>query len=231
MTRCSTVLDGRPVQHREVQGYESDQLTSYFKSFSVLNGGVKSGFNHWQEAEYVPRLLIVKSAARKGGHRSAVVVREVTKDQINTGDVFLLDLGKTLYQWNGKKSSGIEKVKAAEYVQGIESDRKSLEVHVIGKARWLSFPPRALVPLGKQPNNITKCLDEGDRDQSLFWKALGGQVEIKPAEEVAEEPDYVKKLYRYVQHCLLQFLASLTLFASLNVSIVLNPSTLGLPQL
>ncbi|KAF9345741.1 hypothetical protein BGX34_004514 [Mortierella sp. NVP85] len=162
-------LDGRPVQHREVQGYESEQLISYFKSFSVLQGGVKSGFNHWKEAEYTPRLLIVKSSARKGGHRSAVVVREVTKDQLNTGDVFLLDLGKTVYQWNGKKSSGVEKVKAAEYVQGLEAERKTMETHVI---------------------------DEGDRDQSLFWKALGGQVEIKPAEEVSEEPDYVKKLYR-----------------------------------
>ncbi|KAG0221165.1 fragmin60 [Mortierella sp. GBAus27b] len=162
-------LDGRPVQHREVQGNESDLFISYFKSFSVLHGGVNSGFNHWEEPNFVPRLLMVKSAARKGGHRTAVVVREVSKDHINSGDVFLLDQGKTLYQWNGKQSSVIEKVKAAEYVSGLQADRQSLDVTVV---------------------------DEGDRDQKLLWAVLGGEVAIKAAEEVSEEPDYVKKLYR-----------------------------------
>ncbi|KAF9198987.1 hypothetical protein BGZ49_000063, partial [Haplosporangium sp. Z 27] len=36
-------LDGRPIQHREVEGHESKQLLSYFKNFSVLRGGVKTG--------------------------------------------------------------------------------------------------------------------------------------------------------------------------------------------
>jgi hypothetical protein len=39
-------------------------------------------------------------------------------------------------------------------------------------------------------------LDEGDRDCKIFWAALGGEVEVKPAEAVAQEPDYVKKLFR-----------------------------------
>lgn len=42
----------------------------------------------------------------------------------------------------------------------------------------------------------TKIIDEGERDQKVFWAALGGEVEVKPAEEVAAEPEYVKKLYR-----------------------------------
>ncbi|KAI1317498.1 hypothetical protein EDD11_008305 [Mortierella claussenii] len=163
-------LDGKPIQHREVQGSESRQLISYFKNFSILRGGVKTGFHHWTEPEYTPRLLMVKSAPAKGGHKSSVVVREVTKNEINTGDVFILDTGKVLYQWNGKKSSGIERVKAAEYAHGIEADRAG-DVNV-------------------------ETFDEGDRDQRLFWTALGGEVEVKPAEAVAEEPEYVKKLYR-----------------------------------
>ncbi|KAF8930307.1 hypothetical protein BGZ58_008341 [Dissophora ornata] len=164
-------LDGSPIQHREVQGSESRQLLSYFKIFSVLHGGTKSGFHHWSAPEYVPRLLIVKSALHvPGGHKSSVVVREVTKDEINTGDVFILDTGKVLYQWNGKKSSGIEKVKAAEYAHGIEADRAGA-VNV-------------------------ETFDEGDRDQKLFWTALGGEVEVKPAESLPEEPEYVKKLHR-----------------------------------
>jgi gelsolin len=66
---------------------------------------------------------MVKSAPRAGGHKSSVVVREVTNDFINSGDVFILDTGKVLYQWNGKASSGIERVKAAEYAHGLEADR------------------------------------------------------------------------------------------------------------
>ncbi|KAF9963237.1 hypothetical protein BGZ65_004987, partial [Modicella reniformis] len=164
-------LDGKPVQHREVQSFESEQLISYFKSFSVLSGGVKSGFKHWDEPEYPTRFLIVKSASspRKGRSKNTVVVREVEKSMLNSGDVFLLDLGKTLYQWNGKESSVLEKTKAAEYVSGIRADRSSLKVEVI---------------------------DEGTRDQKTFWDALGGQVEVKPAAAVSEEPEYVKKLYR-----------------------------------
>jgi hypothetical protein len=129
-------LDGKPVQHREVDGYESKQLLSYFKTFSTQNGGVKSGFHHWTEPEYPSRLLMVKSAPIAGGHRSSVVVREVPKSMINSGDVFILDTGKVLYQWNGKKSSGIEKVKAAEYAHGIEADRSGdVNVETFGEKK------------------------------------------------------------------------------------------------
>ncbi|KAG0379787.1 hypothetical protein BGX24_011729 [Mortierella sp. AD032] len=163
-------LDGKPIQHREVEGYESKQLLSYFKTFSTQSGGVKTGFHHWTEPEYPSRLLMVKSSPISGGHRSSVVVREVPNSMINSGDVFILDTGKVLYQWNGRKSSGIEKVKAAEYAHGIEADRSG-DVNV-------------------------ETFDEGERDCRTFWAALGGEVEVKDAEEVTAEPEYVKKLYR-----------------------------------
>ncbi|KAG0227731.1 hypothetical protein BGW42_002750 [Actinomortierella wolfii] len=163
-------LDGRPVQHREVDGFESRLFLSYFKTFVTRKGGVKTGFHHWTEPEYPSRLLMVKSAPTTGGHRSSVVVREVAKSMINSGDVFILDTGKVLYQWNGKESSGVERVKAAEYAHGIQSERA-------GDVKVETF-------------------DEGERDQRIFWKALGGEVEVKPAEAVSEEPQYVKKLYR-----------------------------------
>lgn len=79
---------------------------------------------------------MVKSAPKK----SSVVVREVPKSMVNTGDVFILDTGKILYQWNGRKSSGIERVKAAEYVHGIVSDRAgAVSVETIGKYSLLRF--------------------------------------------------------------------------------------------
>ncbi|KAF9177473.1 hypothetical protein BGZ51_008552 [Haplosporangium sp. Z 767] len=163
-------LDGKPVQHREVQGRESKRLLSYFKTFTTQTGGVKSGFHHWSEPEYPSRLLMVKSAPQNGGHKSSVVIREVPSTMFNSGDVFILDTGKVLYQWNGKDSSGIERVKAAEYAHGVVADRAG-DVSV-------------------------ETFDEGDRDQRIFWSALGGAVEVKPAEAIADEPEYIKKLFR-----------------------------------
>jgi hypothetical protein len=73
---------------------------------------------------------MVKSAPKK----ASVVIREVPKTMINTGDVFILDTGRVLYQWNGRKSSGIERVKGAEYVHGIAAVRAgSVSVETIGK--------------------------------------------------------------------------------------------------
>lgn len=148
-------LDGRPIQHREVQGHESKQLLSYFRTFSTLSGGVKTGFHHWTAPEYPARLLMVKSAPIAGGHKSSVVVREVTKDFINTGDVFVLDTGKVLYQWNGKKSSGIEKVKAAEYAHGIEADRAGdVNVETFGNFFSLCFYEGSL---RNGDNSVIEC--------------------------------------------------------------------------
>ena len=147
-------MDGNPIQHREVDGYESKQFLSYFKSFTTLSGGVVSGFHHWTAPEYPSRLLMVKSSPVNGGHRSSVVVREVSNSMINSGDVFILDTGKVLYQWNGKDSSGIEKVKAAEYAHGIEADRSGdVKVETFGKR----VSPGPLCQLNQKSTVRGKC--------------------------------------------------------------------------
>ncbi|CAI2180256.1 627_t:CDS:10, partial [Funneliformis geosporum] len=111
-------LGTSPVQHREVQGCESSLFLSYFKHFQVEDGGMDSGFNRLKPVEYRHRLLKLKQIKR------TVVVREVLKDytSLNSGDVFILDVGTTLYQLNGKHSQGSERIKAAEFVRAIEDE-------------------------------------------------------------------------------------------------------------
>ena len=68
--------------------------------------------------------------------KRTVVVREVPKDytSLNSGDVFILDVGTTLYQLNGQKSQGSERIKAAEFVRSIEAERQgACKIVVIGK--------------------------------------------------------------------------------------------------
>lgn len=52
-----------PVQHREVQGFESALFLSYFNNaIQIAHGGVDSGFHHWSAPEFKPRLYQVFSA-------------------------------------------------------------------------------------------------------------------------------------------------------------------------
>ncbi|CAG8575558.1 677_t:CDS:10 [Funneliformis mosseae] len=150
-------LGTSPVQHREVQGCESNLFLSYFKQFQVEDGGIESGFNRLKPVEYRHRLLKLKQIKR------TVVVREVLKDytSLNSGDVFILDVGTTLYQLNGKHSQGSERIKAAEFVRAIEGERQGACNIIV--------------------------IDEGDREMGSFWDALGSKGDIKPADEDTAE--------------------------------------------
>ncbi|KAI8846228.1 hypothetical protein BC829DRAFT_376011 [Chytridium lagenaria] len=147
-----------PVQHREVQGFESNLFLSYFKEFEVQEGGVESGFRHVKPEEYRPRLFQVRvNPGRRGD--SGLVIREVptTYKSLNSGDVFIYDSGVSVFQWNGKSASGIEKAKAAEFSRKLSDDRKGLAK--------------------------VKVVDEGDSDVSAFYTAIGGFGPITSAEE------------------------------------------------
>jgi gelsolin len=115
-----TTLGGAPVQHREVQDFESDLFLSYFQPLiQILQGGVESGFNHVKPTEYEPRLLHLK-----GKKRVRVAQVSLTSDSLNSGDVFIADGGLTIYQWNGKSSSLQERQKGGEVTRALRDERK-----------------------------------------------------------------------------------------------------------
>ena len=71
--------------------------------------------------------------------------------QVYMGRSVVLDTGKVLYQWNGKKSSGIEKVKAAEYAHGIEADRAGdVNVETFGNFLFAMFLSRVTKQMDKK---------------------------------------------------------------------------------
>ncbi|XP_053268034.1 villin-1 isoform X1 [Pleuronectes platessa] len=116
VTQLDEYLGGSPVQHREVQGSESPRFRGYFKNGLIYKkGGVASGFNHVDTNAYnVLRLLHVKG-------RKHVTAREVEVSwkSFNNGDIFLLDMGKAIVQWNGPQSNRREKLKAMLMAQDI----------------------------------------------------------------------------------------------------------------
>lgn len=167
-------LGGAPVQHREVCNHESALFLSYFKAkggLTILDGGVDSGFNHVGPESYQPRLLQIK------GVRKNIKVRQVALscDSLNSGDVFILDAGLIIYQWNGSSAGIFEKNEAAQYSRAMDDERK-------GQA-------------------TVKVLSESDDDEdsSAFYDILGGKGEIKSAEEGggdATAPFEGKKLFK-----------------------------------
>ncbi|NXY85829.1 GELS protein, partial [Alcedo cyanopectus] len=83
-------LQGRAVQHREVQGHESSTFLGYFKSgIKYKAGGVASGFRH-----VVPNEVTVQRLLQVKGRRTVRATEvPVTWESFNTGDCFILDLG------------------------------------------------------------------------------------------------------------------------------------------
>jgi len=168
------LLNDAPVQHREVQGYESDLFLKYFKGqIRLLEGGVDSGFKHVEPEKYTPRLLQLK-----GRKKVRVTQVDMKPESLNSGDVFILDGGLQLYQFNGKAASPMEKMKGAQLTRAMADERKGLpKVHVI---------------------------EEGDKtsDAGEFWKLLGGEKPIKSASEGGSDEEAeaanakIRKLFR-----------------------------------
>lgn len=120
---------GVPTQHREVQGFESKLFLSYFPRLIIAHGGVDSGFQHVGPKEYKPRLYHIS-----GNNAKNLSVRQVELSfkSLNEGDVFVLDQGLKIYQFNGAKSSAQEKHKASEFSHSLASDRGGAKCHVFG---------------------------------------------------------------------------------------------------
>ncbi|KAM9163544.1 villin-like protein [Pangshura tecta] len=121
ITQIDDMLGGSPVQHREVEGHESEAFKSYFRSGIIYKkGGVASGFKHVETNMYnIRRLLHIKGKK----HVSATEV-ELSWDSFNKGDVFLLDLGKVLIQWNGPNCNIAEKSRGLALARSIRDDER-----------------------------------------------------------------------------------------------------------
>jgi gelsolin len=141
------LLGDVPVQYREVQGSESETFMAIFKGkITIMNGGVDSGFKTVKPEEYKPRLMHLKG-------KKNVRVTEVAlkRESLNQGDVFILDAGLKIWQWNGQKAAIAEKRKAAEVLNGLKDERN-----------------------GKPKSKIV----DGGEDDPEFWALLGGKGEI-----------------------------------------------------
>eukprot|EP01083_Nonionella_stella_P165002 547826_1 len=108
-----------PVQYRQVQAFESKEFIQLFDKISILSGGVESGFNHVEPESYEPRLLKVTGKCKK----IQVYQVKMEVNALNSTDVFILDGGLKVYQYNGDKCNVWEKRKGNQMVDELQSER------------------------------------------------------------------------------------------------------------
>ena len=164
------ILGQLPIQYREVQDHESDEFMSLFSNpgMMVMDGGIDSAFNVVEPTVYKPRLLHVK------GVRNNVRVRQVPMalESLTQGDVFVLDNGLQLFQWNGTESGVFEKRKGNQVCQVIRDDRQSRpEFQVL----------------------------DGEEECDAFWSLLGGMGPIRSAAEGGDDRDAVEATKRMMR--------------------------------
>nr|XP_015209569.1 PREDICTED: villin-like protein [Lepisosteus oculatus]XP_015209570.1 PREDICTED: villin-like protein [Lepisosteus oculatus]XP_015209571.1 PREDICTED: villin-like protein [Lepisosteus oculatus]XP_015209572.1 PREDICTED: villin-like protein [Lepisosteus oculatus]XP_015209573.1 PREDICTED: villin-like protein [Lepisosteus oculatus] len=194
VTQLDDYLGGSPIQHREVQGNESPKFRSYFKNGIVYKkGGVASGFQHIEPNVYnILRLLHVKG--RK--HVSATEV-EVSWNSFNVGDIFLLDMGKVIVQWNGPESNRREKLKAMLLAQDIRDRERGgrAQIGLVEGSDEADYPELMKVMkavLGERKGKLKEAIpdDQPDLNQTANVRLYhvsesGGNLVVQ---EIATQP-------------------------------------------
>ncbi|KAH9498780.1 hypothetical protein Btru_005123 [Bulinus truncatus] len=114
------LLGGSPVQHREVEGHESQRFLSYFPSgIKIKSGGAKSGFHHVDKGVFQPRLIHVKG---KRNPRFSECP-EIDWEHMNHGDCFIVDLGHIIFPWFGVNCNKTERMKTVEHCTKLRDER------------------------------------------------------------------------------------------------------------
>jgi len=111
MVECDEYLQGAAIQHRQVQGHESDAFLSLFDGpLHYLEGGVASGFNHVEPSVETPHLYQIKGT-EKGMRLTQCPA--LTFGALNTGDSFILYANEeTVTVWHGASANPDEKHRA-----------------------------------------------------------------------------------------------------------------------
>ena len=115
-------LGGKPIQYRECQGHESAAFHAIFRESGGVvctKGGIASGFTHVEKDVYNRTLYHLK-----GWREIRVLEVETSVKSLRKDDVFVLDDGLTIYQWNGPSANKREKFKGLKLVQRLMKNFK-----------------------------------------------------------------------------------------------------------
>uniref|UniRef100_A0A8C8RCX2 Macrophage-capping protein n=1 Tax=Pelusios castaneus TaxID=367368 RepID=A0A8C8RCX2_9SAUR len=178
-------LHGKPVQSREIQGYESTDFVGYFKGgIKYKAGGVASGFKHVVTNDMsAQRLLHIKG-------RRVVRATEVPLcwASFNKGDCFIIDLGTEIYQWCGSTCNKYERLKANQVAVGIRDNERNGRSQLIVTEEG-SEPRELIKVLGTRP-----VLPWTDLDLKLLLYQVSDASGSMKVSVVAEENPFSRTM-------------------------------------
>lgn len=168
-----TFLDDKPIQHREVMSHESRLFKSYFDTITLMKGGADTGFRRVLPEAYTPRLFHIEKQADK---KITCVEKPMKKGNLENDDVFIIDNGLIIYQFNGEECTADEKFKGAAMVKNMMEGRKGCKVEIIEqRSGSMNHPGLKLLkdgkskPKGEVPDikKEMKCVSDADGSLDL----------------------------------------------------------------
>ncbi|CAJ0583260.1 unnamed protein product, partial [Mesorhabditis spiculigera] len=178
-------LGGFPTQYREIEGNESPLFMSYFKNgIRYQTGGYESGFNNVEDAlkDFKPRLFRCKG---KRNVRCQQV--EFSKESLNLGDVYILDLGRDIYVWMPPEAGRLERISGMLRAKNISLHERfgEAKVHILDDEWktsvefWKHFGGKEVI------GSIAKAVNDDEgfwaniKDQVTLWKVSDESGEVK----------------------------------------------------
>lgn len=172
-----TFLEDKPIQHREVQGHESNIFKTYFDTITLLKGGSDTGFRRVLPEAYQPRLFHVKKQASR-----KITCTEISlkKGNLKSEDVFIIDNGTAIYQYNGSDCSADEKFKAAQEIKKLRDQRKKCTVETL-EENTISADHPALMLL-KDGESKSKGPEEKGAKEMFVVSDADGSLDLAPVD-------------------------------------------------
>lgn len=144
-------------------------------------------------SEVVPVTPKIRLLHFKGTTPKNITIKEISakRGNLNSDDVFIIDNYSEVYQYNGKNADKDEKFKAAQYVQGLKSDRcGKVTTAVVLEEATTPSNHKAIMVLRDGSSKKRQAPKPSDRKLFKLSDA-GGNMEF---EEVKMEKEFDKSM-------------------------------------
>lgn len=186
--KLDDALGGAPVQHREVQGYESTIFSGYFRpALHYREGGVESGFTHAETNVVEDRNMLLRVKGKRPVRTEEVPMKW---SSLTEGDSYIFDKGTEIFIWCGPSSNPFERNKAIMVANSLKDDRQ-------GRATLVKMEPNEIPKLKRffaepYPGSIASSTSDDDIPTDNSVKLLcisddSGKVEVNL---VSDQPPF-----------------------------------------
>ncbi|XP_023219305.1 gelsolin, cytoplasmic-like [Centruroides sculpturatus] len=178
-------LGGTPVQHREVQGWESKRFLSYFKKgIRLLEGGIVSGISN------INNNIKAQMFKVRGKQRPVVQqLPEIDWQFMDDGAVYIICIHSVIFVWTGRNANVTEKIQGVKVAQQMKLEFGSGTVILVEDGKEQSLP--------KIEKENSYIIDNGEAG---IWVWVGKKASTKERTEAMRNAQGFIKKKGYPNH-------------------------------